>query len=54
MTTYEIQLAGGKVVAMSGTDPIHACTRAADLYQLDAIAWRHPRVALVVGCQTED
>lgn len=54
MTNYEVKLANGRTVTMAGDDEFHACKRAADLYQSDAIAWRFPRVAIIVGCQTTD
>lgn len=43
MTTYEVKLADGSAVTMSGTDAEHACARAADLHGQVAVAWRHPR-----------
>ena len=48
MTTYEIQLTGGKIVRMSGRTPEHACERAADAHQRAVIAWRTPPVSVTI------
>ena len=39
---FEVKLADGRTVLMAGTDGVHACQRAADLYNTDAVAWRNP------------
>jgi hypothetical protein len=46
---WEILAADGKVYAMSGDSPEHACERVADLYRVTIVAWREPRIALVIG-----
>lgn len=46
MSRYEIQLADGRTVAMSGQTPEHACARAADLWQAPVVAWRPERYVI--------
>ena len=43
MRHYEVKLADGRLVEMTGTDATHACERAADLHGAAAVAWRHAR-----------
>jgi hypothetical protein len=50
MAVYELRLADGKVVRMSGRTPEHAAERAADAHQQPVVAWRtdrRPRVEVL-------
>jgi hypothetical protein len=40
LVAYEVKLADGQVVCLAGETPHHAMVRAADLYGVDAVAWR--------------
>jgi hypothetical protein len=51
---FELKLADGRIVEMTGEDGPHAARRYADLHQVTVIAWRAPRVGLHVGIPVED
>jgi hypothetical protein len=52
---WELRLADGRVVTWVGADGPSAARRYVDAHpEAVVVAVRRPRVALVVGCQTED
>lgn len=54
MTTFEVLDVAGRVRRIADDDPIRACERVADLHRVDVVAWRYPRVDVVVGARTFD
>ncbi len=50
MQHFELKLSDGRTVSWTGTDGVDAATRYVDAHR-DAVvvAWRHPRVELVIG-----
>lgn len=55
MSTYDLLLTDGRTVQWTGSDGIDAATRYADAHPGTTVtAWRVPRFALVIGCQTTD
>lgn len=48
MNVYELRLADGRTVTMTGRDPEHAARRAADLHGSPVVAWRTPPVSVTV------
>ena len=54
MKTYELKLASGDVARWQGTTGVNAAERYVDMHR-DAVvvAWREPRVQLLVGVPSE-
>jgi hypothetical protein len=54
MQTFDVLTADNKVIRWTGEDGEDACRRVADAKRVTVVAWRHPKVELVIGTPNID